>query len=160
MRALVCDPEAATQQWQAVALIGRQQDPGQVERVVDQPRAKRLGEEATQEEQIERAAVGDERRIPAESRELGDRLGGRRCAQDVLVGQADQPLDGEWNRNLRIDNHLELVDRPHGMVVVHGSDLEDPVAAGREPGGLQIECDQMIRVRGAPGHAAGGLPRG
>ena len=93
VRALVGDAEAAAEQRQAVALVGREQDAGEVERVVDEARSEVLGEQRAQEQQVERAAVGDERGVAAELVELQRALAGRRRADDVVVGEADEALD-------------------------------------------------------------------
>ena len=154
VRTLVGDSQAPAQEREAVALEGRQQDPREVERVEDQPRPERLGEQRSQEEQVEGAAVGDQRGVAAEIGEPRGRLGRRRAAEDVVVGEADEALDGEGDRHLRIDDHLELVDRTHRLVVAHRADLEDAIAARREPGGLEVEGDEMVQVRWRPGHAA------
>ena len=76
VRTLVGDPEAAAQQREAVALVGREQDPREVERVVDQARAEALREQRAEEEQVERPAVSDERGVAAEPVEPVRALGG------------------------------------------------------------------------------------
>ena len=83
-----------------------------------------------------------------------------RRAADVVVGEPDEALDRQRDRHLRIDDHLQLVDRPEGSVVAHGADLQDAIAPRREPGGLEVEGDQVVRVRESPGHAAVELPPG
>ncbi len=158
VRALVGDAEAAAEEREAVALVGREQDAGEVERVVDEARSEVLGEQRAQEQQVERAAVGDKRCVTAKLVELQRALAGRRRADDVVVGEADEALYRQRNRHLRIDDHLELADRTECSVVAHGADLEDSITPRREPGRLEIEGDQVIRVREAPDHAAGELP--
>src|ERR1039457_4176470 len=141
-----------------MALGGRQEDPRQVERVEDQPRAERFRKERPEKEQIERPAVRDQRGVAAEFSKPSRGLGRRRRAQDVLVGQTDQALNGQGNGHLRIDDDLKLVDGTKRTVVAHSADLEYPVAAWREPGGLEIERDQVVQERRARAHAAGELP--
>ena len=75
VRTLVGDPEAAAEQREAVALVGREQDPREVERVEDRAREPNaFGEQRAEEQQVERTAVGDERRVAAERVELRGRL--------------------------------------------------------------------------------------
>ena len=112
MRSLVRNPEPPAQQRETVALEGRQQDARQIEGVEDQPRAERVREERTEEEEIEGPTVSDQRRVAAEGGEPGRCLERRRRAQDVRIGEADQPLNRERDRDLRIDDQLHLVERP------------------------------------------------
>ena len=94
MRTLMADPEAAAEQGQAVALERRQQNPGDVEGVVDQSRTERTWEQPAKEEQVECPAVGDERGVPAELGESSRRLCRRRRPRSRRH-RSGRP-DAEW----------------------------------------------------------------
>ena len=66
VRTLVRDPEAAAQQREAVALVGWEEDPREVERVVYEARAEAFREQGAEEQQVERTAVSDQRGIATE----------------------------------------------------------------------------------------------
>ena len=125
---IVGDPEAAAEERQAVALECGEQDPGEVQGVVDPSGRERVGEQRAQKEQIERPAVCDERGITAEAGESRSRLGGWRRAAHVGVGEPHQALNRKRNRHLRIHDDLEVIDPAKGRVVADRPDLEDPVA--------------------------------
>src|SRR6266571_9452086 len=84
---------------------------------------------------------GDERRDPA-----SDRLE-RRRAGEVAVAYAGQSSDRRADPEARIDERAEALPERRRTVLLemhaHGADLDDAVRLRVEPGGLDIERDEL-----------------
>ena len=151
MGPLVPETEEAAEGAEVVAGGQREQDPRQLQGVDGPPPAEGGGEKLAAEGEVEGRPVADQVRALAEAGELGHRLDRRRLAGEVGGGDPGEALDRERHRDAGVDEELELAEALAAHSETDRTDLDHPLALRREPGGLEVEGDEL-----GGHHAAGG----
>lgn len=139
----VMEPELTAQCPEVVAGGERQQDAPELERVHRHSPTKGIGEELAAEGEVKGGPVADQLGILAELGELDHGLERGRLAGQIGARDTGQPLHRQRHRDARVDQELKLADGHPVLSETDGPDLDDPLALGRQPGGLEIEGDEL-----------------
>ena len=121
----------------------REQDASELERVHRPSPTKGVGEDLAAEGKVEGGPVADQLGALAERGELGHGLERGRLTGQIGTRDTGQPLHRQRHRDARVDQQLELADGHPVLAEADGPDLDDPFTLGRQPGGLEIEGDEL-----------------